>query len=353
MPGIRRRRVYSGDAHHPQENLKGHLRIAQINTVNVEAGSCTIHWLDSGGGRVNVALSEGSWGEYNVPVPGAIVLVLCDIHDQAKIVRYANLNQFFDQKSIASGGTNLVQKLQAGDKFWHSSGNAYLYLNSVGRVVLADAEGDMLEIDADANLFKVTTVNWKVVSNAGAEYLGDVKRPGVTGPLDTVTDNMPTPTFPTGTPLEEYTLTVNDFNPDYKTGGVTTINVNLGTYVDAAGLVLNKQGIPTAASSPDALAVKIVVNTPNPTGKTTITIDKQGHVEVSAAQIVLTSPDIRLGTEFATQSGVLGTTLVSLLTKLINLFNTHSHASPGDPPAPSFIDSDDPTTVLATTVKLQ
>ena len=343
MPAIRRRRIYSNDAHHPQENLSGYLRIAQINTVNVEAGSCTIHWLDSGGGRVDVALSQGSWGEYCMPIPGAIVLVMCDIHDQSKIVRYANLNQFFDQKSISDGGMNLVQKLQAGDKFWHSSGNAYLYLNSVGRVVLADSEGDMLEIDADANLFKVTSVNWKIVTNAGAEYFGDVKRWGTDGTYQAISDSE--------NQLEERMIVVNDFNPDNKPTGVTTIKVNLGTYVTDNGQVVDKLGIPTSASSSTALAVRLEVNAPG--GVTMVTIDKQGQIQVVADTIVLNSSKILLGGENLTEKGVLGNTLTTILKALIQKFNSHTHTPPGGSILPVFEDSDDVDTIQSTTVKLQ
>jgi len=351
MPAIRKRRIYSHEAHHPQENLSDYLRIAYIKTVDATSGSCTIYWLDGGGGRVDVSLSQGAWGEYSIPVPGAIVLVMFDIHDQAKIVRYANLNQFFDQKSVAEGGTNIVQKLQAGDKFWHSSGNAYLYLNSVGRVVLADSEGDTLEIDANANLLKMTAANWKVVSNAGSQYSGDVKRPGVNGPLEPVTDGIPTVLFPSGTPLEEHTIVVNDFNPNNKPVGVTNVKVNLGTYVTDQGLVTDAHGIPTAASSPTALAVRLEVNAPF--GTTVVTVDKQGQVQVTSKTIVLNSSDIRLGDELATEQGSLGTSLKRILDSLINLYNTHTHVSGTGIPNVPFIDKDDTDSILSTKVKLR
>ena len=98
MPAIKRRKIFQSSAKHPQEYLSKFSRIGSVQFVDVINGVCRIKWLDNPGGRNDVYISQSSWGEFNMPIVGSIVFVECDAHDQARIVRYANLNQVTRQQ---------------------------------------------------------------------------------------------------------------------------------------------------------------------------------------------------------------------------------------------------------------
>ena len=325
MAVIRRRKIYLNQAINPQENLSKYNRPAVISSVNTEKGTCTLRWLDNPGGRVDVLLTQGSWGEYNMPIVGAIVLVQLDNYDQARIVRYLNLNQAQRQKTPDEGGKGTLPKLKAGEKFWESgirdasgkivSGGAYIYMNNSGKISLVSPFDDIFEIDPDITTISGKTVNWQIVSGAGTEKFGQIRRwvqDGTQSVNKIISDDIPTVQFPDGTPLTEYTLTVTD-----KYQASTPIcKVKIGTVVNDDGKVIDKDGNIVTADNASALAVKIDIQSNH--GSLGITIDKSGKFYITSPRIVETCSDIRLGSENVTESAVLGNKLKTQLENLID-----------------------------------
>jgi len=354
---IRRRKIYPLQAINPQEHLSRYNRPAVISSVDTDNGVCVLRWLDHPGGRVNVLLTQGSWGEYNMPIEGAIVLVQFDKNDQARIVRYINLNQVQRQKFPSEGGTGTLPKLKAGEKYWESVGGAYIYMNSTGKISLVSPFDDIFEIDPDISTIRAKTVNWKVASAAGTETFGQVRRwvqEGTQGTNKVISDGIPTVTFPDGTPLTELNLTITD-----KYQASTPIcKVTIGTVVDDEGKVRDKDNAIVSTTSGSALALKLEIQ--SSAGSLLVTIDKSGKLYVTAPRIVETCDDIRLGSENATEKAVLGNTLKSTLESLIDAINSITVTAPsGGGPTSTPINAatftsikNNLTTILSQKVKL-
>jgi len=333
MPAIRRRKIYPHQASNPQEYLSRYNRPAVISSIDTDNGICVLRWLDNPGGRVNVLLTQGNWGEYNMPIEGAIVLVQFDKNDQARIVRYVNLNQVQRQKALSEGGTGTLPKLKAGEKFWESVGGAYIYMNSTGKITLVSPFDDVFEIDPDIGAIRSKTVNWKVTSAAGIETFGQVRRwvqEGTQGINKVISDGVPTASFPDGTPLTEFNLAITD---KYKTA-IPICKIIAGTVVEDDGVVKNRDGVVVLASSNDALALKLEIQ--SSAGSLLVTIDRSGKFYVTAPRIVQISSDIRLGSESVTEKAVLGDTLKSTLENLIDAIKaiTVTSTTPGTPTSP-------------------
>jgi hypothetical protein len=277
MPLIRYKKIFPSDAYHPQQYLSKYSRVAVIDTVNTDAGTCVIRWLDNPGGRQDVSLLQGSWGEYNMPVKGAIVVCQFDQFDQARIVRYANLNQVQRMKTPAEGGDGTLPKLKAGEKYWESSGGAYIYMTDAGRIMLASPFEDAIEIDPDLNQIKSKAVNWKVVTVGGEERMGVVLRwSAATGANTVPTDGIPSVTFgATGTPLTEYVLAVNDIQ-----GASTPVfKMTIGTVVNDLGVAVGRNDLPAALPGKQ-LAARITL-----TSGVQIDIDKDGRLSLTGVRM--------------------------------------------------------------------
>lgn len=279
MPLIRFKKIYPSDAYHPQQYLSKYSRVAVIDAVNTDAGTCVLRWLDNPGGRQDVSLLQGSWGEYNMPVRGAIVVCQFDQFDQARIVRYANLNQAQRMKTADEGGDGTLPKLKPGDKYWESSGGAYIYMTDRGKVILASPFEDLIEIDPDLNQIKSKAVNWKVVTVGGEERMGVVRRwSATTGANDVILDGLPSATFGVaGTPYTEYVLSVNDVQ-----GASTPVfKMTLGTVVDDLGIAVGRNDLPAALPSKQ-LAARITLRS-----GVQLDIDKDGRLSLTGVRMNL------------------------------------------------------------------
>ena len=327
MPAIKRRKIFQSSAKHPQEYLSKFSRIGSVQFVDVINGVCRIKWLDNPGGRNDVYISQSSWGEFNMPIVGSIVFVECDAHDQARIVRYANLNQVTRQQLPNEGGSGEIPKVQPGEKYWESVGGAYIYMTEGGRIFLVSPGNDSIEIDPDLNLIRSESVNWKVITDAGTDWSGEVRRwlPGKGNVV--ITDNTPTLQFPNGTPLTERIIVVGDFSSKYKSNGTTLIKINIGTYVDNLGNVVDITGIPVLPTSTSALAIRLQVIPSDSSTGLVLAVDKAGKCSITTPNLTVNSSNIVLGDVSATEPGVLGQTLATLLSTIISTFNSHTHSS--------------------------
>ena len=363
MPIIKRRKIFDNDAINPQQYLSQKSRLATIESVDPLAGTCIIKWLDNPGGRNEVNLTQGMWGEYHIPIEGAIVYVDFDIYDRARIVRYANTNHSIRQLLPSEGGVGEIPKLRAGEKYWESAGGAFIYMNADGKIFFVTPTGDTIELDPNNQLIRMDSVNWKVITDSGTDEFGVIKRWASDGTHKIITDGIPTTKFPNGTPLTERRITINDFNPQFKSS-VHTVEINIGTYVTDDGKILDANSNTVSPTSSAALIFRAELTDSNNNSLFVLAIDKSGKVTATSPQITLTtsnltiaSSDIRLGGSDASEHGVLGDTLVSVLQNIIGKFNGHTHSGvqtgSAFSGAPAVSISADPTTVKATDVKLK
>ena len=99
-----------------------YLRLARITSVDASKGVCDIEWLDHPGTRQNVSISLAGQGIYDIPVPGAIVLIAFDKGYNALIIRslsqtFTSLTEFTDTQ------VPQLRKLHPGDKLFVSFRN--------------------------------------------------------------------------------------------------------------------------------------------------------------------------------------------------------------------------------------
>ena len=304
MPLMRFKKIFDADAVHPQEYLSRYSRAAVIDSLNTVDGTCVLRWLDNPGGRQDVVLLQGSWGEYNMPVVGALVVCQFDGHDRPRIVRYANMNQRQRVLTPDEGGLGTLPKLKPGEKYWESSGGAYVYMTDGGKIVLASAAEDSIELDPDLQQIKNKSTQWQTVTPAGTQSAGLVRRwLPTTGNNEVVTDGLPTPAA--GTPLTELVVSVVD-----KQQGVLpatpVFKMTLGTVVDDLGNIVDKKSLPQTVSTKQ-LAVRIVL-----ASGVQLDIDKSGRVSLKNVRLNinegstdLADPDIALGLEV--NNSALGT----------------------------------------------
>jgi hypothetical protein len=299
---MRFKRTFEFDAHHPQQHLSKYTRMAVVDTVSPEKGTCSIRWLDNPGGRQDVELLQGAWGEYHVPVKGAIVFCQCDLFDRVRIMRYANINQAQRILSKAEQGYGDLPKLKPGEKFWESVGGAYMYMTDKGRIIMSSALDDMLELDPDMHQVKSKSVNWQASTAGGVQTAGVVRRWVFGENSKIITDGIPTPVFTSGTPYTEHSVSVLA-----KQGDTTPIlKMTIGTIVDSSGVVVDKNDNP-ATTPTKQLAARISL-----ASGVQIDIDKEGRLSIknvkmniNGGSVDATDPDVALGIETNTAS--LGT----------------------------------------------
>lgn len=257
------------DAIH-QSGGRGALRVGRITQVDSTAGVCSIMWMDRPGMRENVLLTQGSPKEWNIPERGAVVLVGFDIKDQARILRYINVghaSKIVVEKSLPP--------LKEGEKLWEA-GSSYFYLRQNGDIILSTIQG-MLTLEASTGTLKGEVVNWRVISEAGLEYSGLVKR--------FVSDSMNNKiqkiiTDEAGNAYTEYKLKIIE-TADAEVG-VTQLNsplidITLGTEVDSDGLVVDKLGNEvTAKTAGKVINVKVALS-----NGVQLIIDKEGFITLS------------------------------------------------------------------------
>lgn len=303
MPLIRHRKLFPADGHHPQQYLSKYSRAAVIDSVNTSAGTCAIRWLDNPGGRQDVTLLQGSWGEYNMPVKGAVVLCQFDQFDRTRIVRYANLNQGQRTATKSEGGDGTLPKLKPGEKYWESVGGATIYMTADGRVILSSSFNDQIELSPDIQQIKSTTVNWQIVTAAGTQKMGLVRRwLALSGANTVITDGIPSLTFPAGTPLTELVVSVND-----KQNATTPVlKMTIGTVVDNLGNIIDKNSLPQVLPTKQ-LAARIVLSS-----GVQLDVDHDGRVSLKNVKLNInrgsadaTDPDVALALEV--NNATLGT----------------------------------------------
>ena len=272
-----------------QQDLNKNLRLGVITDVDSEQGTCTLRWLDKPGFQTDVYLTQGTQKEWHIPEVNSLVLVGFTAKDQAYILRYINLGQ---AGRVATSKT--LPRLQEGEKFWEVGGS-YIHMRANGDINIATLEGGEITLEASSGTYKSETVNWRLSSEGGSQYLGIVKRPvsNVDGTksfkLIGVEPGLPSsPTNGlTGQYLTEYRLKVVEVADN--TVGVdptvpTLFDIRIGTVVDANGFTVDRLGAPVSTPlGPTALCVKLTITSPlSPlVPLLDLTIDKQGKLDLT------------------------------------------------------------------------
>ena len=294
MAIIRRRRLFASDVRSSvrQRDLSMYQRIGRIETVDPERGVCSIRWLDKPGIRNDVLLTQGSPKTFEIPEKGAIVLVAFDHHERARITRYINLgheSRVQDTKSLP--------RLKEGDKLWENGGS-YFWMKKNGDVVISTLSQGYFILENKTGALKSETVNWKVVTEGGIIFFGDVKRfidnGDGTRSLEPVTNI-------TGDGYTEFRLRMVETADGVL--GLTGIenpffDLTIGTVVDDEGDAISKgDSVPTNLQK--QLALRLILQS-----GVKICIDKEGRLSIEGAKLNInkakvdsSDPDISEGLE--------------------------------------------------------
>ena len=280
-----------------QRDLSMYTRIGEIATVDAEAGTCTIKWLDRPGFRFNVIITQASPGDWTIPVKGSVVLVSFDSNERARITRYINMGQ-----KVRVSQTNTLPKLKEGDRFWEGGNGSFIYMKQNGDIVFSTADQGSITLENSTGNLKQEIVNWNIVTDAGTQYLGTLKRfvqnvdgtNSVTSILDPL--NLANP----GIPLTEFRFKmVENINGALALQTISTplVDIMFGTYTTDAGAIPMVNGAPAVQYAKEILMRVTMQN------GISICIDKEGVATISGmkrlnyngASVDKTDPDTALG----------------------------------------------------------
>lgn len=296
---------------------QGVLRPAVVDAVNSVKGTVSLSWLDNPGGRVDVPITQSDWGVWCFPVPGTVVLVGFGIGDEAFITRVMPV------KYVSQVSRQQTRKIFPGEKLLQSSGGSEIYMTAGGNIRLSDAFGQIWEMSRDsaASLFKADTVDFH--TGGGALRFGTVRRETTGSRSSVAITRAVTVDGRTldagGVALSELRVSVTESEDD-ALGSVDDItspivNVTLGTKVSSSG---------SKETSDEDAEICLEIETTAGSG-CKIEIDKAGNMKIEAGgKLKLECGDIEVG----------DSTMRALVDeRIVNSYNTHTHASPGAPPA--------------------
>jgi len=275
MAIIRRRRLYASDVKSPvrQRDLSMYQRIGKVEHVDPERGVCSIRWLDKPGIRNDVILTQASPKTFEIPEKGSVVLVAFDHQERARIIRYINLGH---ESRVQE--TKSLPRLKEGEKLWENGGS-YLYMKKNGDIVLSTLSQGYVVLENKTSTYRSETVSWKIVTDGGIMYFGDVKRfidnGDGTRTLESVTNI-------TGDVYTEFRIRMVE-TEDGALGlkGIENpfIDLVIGTVVDDEGDAVSKnESVPTNPQKQLALKLELQSGVK-------IFIDKEGRLSIEGAKI--------------------------------------------------------------------
>jgi hypothetical protein len=307
MPDIRYKKVFPKDltSYTVPKDLSKYTRIGIIDSVDPQAGTCSIRWLDALGIRANVQLTQGGAGEFNIPNRGDVALLGTDSKDQVHIIRYMNLGHESKVKV-----TKTLPKLKDGDKLWEVGGS-FLWMKKNGDLVLSTSQNGYFVLENKTGTLKSETVNWKVTSEAGEAYFGLLKRP--------ITNADGTQSFTvlrdsvTQKALTEYRLRVvetGDNSLGVSNLSTPLFDLTIGTVADSLGNTISTHpvtgmdipipSIDGLVSNPDVLCFEMTIRkpplVPNVPGIQILkmAVSKSGVVNINALSVNVNSTMITI-----------------------------------------------------------
>lgn len=169
------------------EGQTPYVRLAIVLSTNASAGTINIEWLDHPGSRVDLPIPHAGQGIFELPTPGAVVIMGFDKAYQPYILRYVQPGY----GALVSNAT--IWKLQPGEKMLVSYLNeslvqkerqyaipvptgTYFHLNNIGDIFMTNADGDYWQMNRRAQTIEQYSLNSIVRTEAGILDFGLVKR---------------------------------------------------------------------------------------------------------------------------------------------------------------------------------
>jgi hypothetical protein len=257
-----------------QEDLKKYARLAVIENVNTEEGTCAIRWWDRPGGRSDVIITQSNSNSYSFPKNGSVVICVFDKFDRAFITSYISVGNIEKIKNL-----NTLPKFKPGDQFFEA-GDSYIYLQRNGNIILATAQG-YVSLDSNTNTFEQEVTNWKLNTDGINQYNGVVKR-FITSSINNRGINIIEKED--GDAFIEHIIKVHETNNE---SSDLLYELKIGTLIDSEGQILSKSGNILDNNSVKQICVDI-----NFSNGMRIVIDKEGYLHIDNAKLFVNNPSV-------------------------------------------------------------
>jgi hypothetical protein len=174
------------------EGQSAYVRLAIILAVNATMGTINIEWLDHPGTRAELPIPHAGQGIFEMPTPGAVVVMGFDKAYQPYILRYIQPGY----AALVNNAT--IWKIRPGEKLLTSylddplvkkdrqfvipsPTGTYLHLNNVGDIFMTTADGDYWQLNRREQTIEQYSLNHIIRTEAGILDFGLVKRPSTEG----------------------------------------------------------------------------------------------------------------------------------------------------------------------------
>jgi len=161
------------------------IRLARVTNIDYSTNLCEIRFYDKfGGARQNIHLAQPyvgrGWGVLAGVEIGSLVLVGEETNGDIRILAYLPHTQFFREDvnkfDDVSPDESPYQPIRSGEIILQSKPNSVFGMNDIGDIVLSTPDGNMIEIDREADLIFQQSAQHQVVSDAGIFTSGVVRR---------------------------------------------------------------------------------------------------------------------------------------------------------------------------------
>lgn len=161
------------------------IRLARVTNINYNTNLCEVRFYDRlGGAREDVHLSQPyvgrGWGILAGVEIGSLVLVGEETNGAIRLLAYLphphfftdNVNEFSDVTPAESP----YRRLTSGEVVLQSKPNSVVALNNTGDILLETPDGNILEIDREADLIFQQSSQREITCDAGTMTSGVVRR---------------------------------------------------------------------------------------------------------------------------------------------------------------------------------
>jgi hypothetical protein len=268
-----------GSATVPKDITK-YARIGVIQSVDSEAGLCTIRWYDKPSYQKDVIITQSFSGGTSIPEKGSTIIAVLDQFSRAFIVGYINLGHENRVKSLKT-----LPKLKEGEKFFEAGGS-YIYIKRNGSVAISTLTGGVVEFSNTTQTWKYEVVNWKLITEGGTSNFGLVKRMVLnsdgTSSIQAVKNENESFYTEHNLTLYEYADGTVGINPSQ----TPLVSITFGTVIDKDGNVINKLKN-TTLDKTKQLAARLDFKS-----GIVISIDKAGVIDIRGGKLKLNEPSV-------------------------------------------------------------
>lgn len=334
------------------------IRPGIIQAVDSTTGLVDIEWLDHPGVRQAISITQPHQGMYQIPTPGAIVLVGFDQGFGAQILRYlpaGYAKQISDGTLYPQslGELMLISYLKDPDRTQKfavpSPTGTKFYMNNVGDIEMATAEGELWQMkNADSEIAQ-SSMNYTVSTEAGMLQFGLVKRPDLITTAGVPIESS----FPGSSPnvLTEFRLRLldkADANPDSAPEvNDPFIELTMGVKVDDGGNIVKTGSSHASTISRTPQEIIIQLKTKADQGFE-FAVDREGNVTLRTRgnMKIDVGGDTHIDVGGNANVNVVGGIMVDaksirlagdqsiVLSNFLSLFDSHFHTTPQGPSGP-------------------